>query len=116
MAWGPSAYVHDCALAGAGLHDKAAVQSPRPVQKSLSFKWRNIAPDALLQSGAGLPKTLCCVLQGLVPDKALSRELTQARRDDVRTPGATPLTTPGRTPPGSPRGSAPSTPFRKIPE
>ena len=58
----------------------------------------------------------CCVVQGLVPDKALSRELTQARREDIRTPGATPLTTPGRTPSGSPRGSAPSTPFRKIPE
>ncbi len=53
------------------------------------------------------------LLQGLVPDKALSRELNQARKTDLRTPGATPLVTPGMTPCGSPRGSAPSTPFRK---
>ena len=52
------------------------------------------------------------MVQGLVPDKALSRELTQARRTDLRTPGATPLATPGMTPSGSPRGSAPGTPFK----
>ena len=59
--------------------------------------------------------TVTCMhmLQGLVPDKALSRELNQARRTDLRTPGATPLVTPGMTPSGSPRGSAPSTPFQK---
>ena len=101
---------------GHGFMTKLQCGSPWPVQKGLSFKWRDVAPGVMLQSGAGLLRRQCCVLQGLVPDKALSRELTQARRDDIRTPGATPLTTPGRTPPGSPRASAPSTPFRKIPE
>ncbi|CAK0787940.1 hypothetical protein CVIRNUC_011162 [Coccomyxa viridis] len=106
------------------LHTRLVSRAGGRVRLPKGCKGLEISP-LVSYSGEGL-RALCrgrtfrqahdVFLQGLVPDKALSRELTQARREDVRTPGTTPLTTPGRTPPGSPRGSAPSTPFRKIPE
>ena len=51
--------------------------------------------------------------QGLVPERVAGRKLADARRNDMRTPGATPLPTPGATPMGSPRSQAPLSPFTR---
>ena len=57
-------------------------------------------------------------MQGMMPEKGLQKKLSEARRSEHRTPGATPLgvtpaATPGATPLGSPRSAAgaPGAPF-----
>ncbi|BDA40449.1 UDP-N-acetylglucosamine diphosphorylase 1 [Coccomyxa sp. Obi] len=52
-------------------------------------------------------------LQGLIPERVAGKQLAEARRADLRTPGATPLATPGATPMGSPRSQAPLSPFTR---
>ena len=63
--------------------------------------------------GAGGHQWKCSAAQGMGGnEKELRRKLSEARRTELRTPGATPLATPGATPLGSPRSStAPPSPF-----
>lgn len=56
---------------------------------------------------------LWLITQGLVPERVAGKRLVEARRNDLRTPGATPLPTPGATPMGSPRSQAPLSPFTR---
>ena len=72
------------------------------------------APSISMSLQAPLADNMHILLQGMAPQKDLQKQLSEARRNDNRTPGATPLgVTPAATPMGSPRSAAgaPGSPF-----